>query len=297
VEEIGPSSDSSSGNDGESDLMVSVGGHVRGSRSPSGVSPTRDGSVAISMSIFLSVGLQVSLSVFFSLVVSLLVGNSSGVFLSVGDSLLVSLLVGNSSVVSLFVGDLSLVSLSVGNSSVVSLFVSVGSGVRNLNLLLDSSSGGLGFLGLAVNPDPFVDVSGSPDSSGFPFVGSDGLVGFSVSTLGLPGPSPFIDGLVGPSVSSSVSPGTVHVSVPDVADLHTGLIVPRIGNVEVSSSAPSSSVRSDTFSVSGRTPDPDAKSVVVGSDSNMRNSVPGKLVGWVETVVTRFGVTISDVHS
>merc|ERR1712007_131306 len=197
-----------------------------------------------------------------------------------------------------------LVSLSFLISLGKSLLDSLSGWFNNwLHILLDGnpfpdlSGGPDGLVGSSVFTDVLVESSVGSDGLGSPSVGFDGLVGSSVSTLGLPGPSVGSDGLVGSSVSPSVSPGTVHVSVPDVADLHTGLVVPRIGNVEVSSSAPSSGTSSDTFSVSGRTPDPDAKSVVVGSDSDMRNSVPGKLVGWVETVVTRFGVTISDVHS
>merc|ERR1711981_1054917 len=53
----------------------------------------------------------------------------------------------------------------------------------------------------------------------------------------------------------------------------------------------------DTFTVSGSTRDPDAQSSTMSSDSDVRNLVPRKLVGWVETVVTGFRVTRSDVHS
>merc|ERR1712007_115428 len=160
-----------------------------------------------------------------------------------------------------------LVSLSFLISLGKSLLDSLSGWFNNwLHILLDGnpfpdlSGGPDGLVGSSVFTDVLVESSVGSDGLGSPSVGFDGLVGSSVSTLGLPGPSvgsgglvgssvstlvlpgPSVgsDVLVGSSVSSSVSPGTVHVSVPDVADLHTGLVVPRIGNVEVSSSAPSS---------------------------------------------------------
>merc|ERR1712007_386530 len=107
--------------------------------------------------------------------------------------------------------------------------------------LLDSLSGWFNnWLHILLDGNPFPDLSGGPDGLVGSSVFTDVLVESSVGSDGLGSPSVGFDVLVGSSVSPSVSPGTVHVSVPDVADLHTGLVVPRIGNVEVSSSAPSS---------------------------------------------------------
>jgi hypothetical protein len=88
------------------------------------------------------------------------------------------------------------------------------------------------------------------------------------------------------------------VDVGNVSDPSVRSIVPRISNVEVSSTAGVSlGVSLDAFVVFGGSGESNTKFSTLDLDLDVGNLVDGKFVGWVKTVVTRFSGTGSDVES